>query len=86
MARVVRLKADEHLPTDGNWVLVERDQSGKYVASGSVTAHSRGATFYVPEPPLHLESEAAVAKAVLWAERHGVEIVYVREAADSTRT
>jgi hypothetical protein len=60
-------------------VLVERDRSGRYAASGSVVEHGRGATFYVPELTLESNLEAAIGKAISWAEEHQLETVYVRE-------
>jgi hypothetical protein len=76
---VVRLRPTERPPEDDDWVLVERDRSGTYVVRRSAVRHGRGATFYVPEPPLENELEAAIEKATTWAEQHQIEAVYVRE-------
>ena len=76
---VVRLEPTESPPEGDNWVLVERNRSGTYIARRSAVRHGRGATFYVPEPPLENVLEAAIEKATTWAEQHQIETVYVRE-------
>jgi hypothetical protein len=76
---VKNLRETESPPNDQDWVLVERDSSGQYAGSGSVATHSRGATFYVPDPAMEGDLEAALSKARSWAEEHGVGTVYVRE-------
>lgn len=78
---IVYLRPNESPRDDHDWVLVEHDRSGTY-ASGGSAAHGRGATFYVPTPALEEEIEAAIEKAVRWAEEHEVETVYVREGDD----
>ena len=77
---VVHIGPDEHLPENGDWVLVERDSSGGCAAIGSVVEHGRGASFYVPEPALESDLEAAIDKATSWAEEHQIETVYVRDS------
>jgi hypothetical protein len=75
---IVYLRPNESLPDDQDWVLVERDNSGAY-ASGGSAAHGRGVTFHVPTPAPEEEIEAAIERAVRWAEEHEVGTVYVRE-------
>ena len=48
--------------------------------------HGRGATFYVPELTLESNLEAAIGKAISWAEEHQLETVYVRETLRPHRT
>jgi hypothetical protein len=83
MADIVRLHPSESPPDTEDWALVTRDTSGQFVGSGSVVTHSRGATFYVPIPAMEDELEAAVAKAVAWADEHGVKTVYVQEGINA---
>jgi hypothetical protein len=75
---VVRLEPDESPPGGDDWVLVERDRSGSYAARVSVVRHGQGAIFYVAQPALENDLEAALEKATAWAEQHQVETVYVR--------
>ena len=79
MVDVVRLKPNESPPGDEDCAIVTLDRSGRYAAEGSVVTHSRGATFDVPYPALEGDLEAAIAKAQSWADKHGVNTVYVQE-------
>ena len=82
---IVHIGPDERLPEHGDWVLVERDSSGRY-ATRPMIEHGRGATFYVPEPAPESDLEAAIDKATSWAEEHQLETVYVRETSRDRRT
>jgi len=83
---VVRLEPEERPPENENWVLVERESSGRYAASGSAIRHGRGATFCVPVPALENDLEVAIAKASAWAERHQIETVFVREGLPAPKS
>ena len=76
---IVHIGPDENLSEHGDWVLVERDSPGRYAAGEPMIEHGRGATFYVSEPALESDLEAAIDKAISWAEEHQLETVYVRE-------
>jgi hypothetical protein len=75
MADVVWLEPDEKPPEDADWALVAKAPGG-YSGSGSVQ-HGGGATFYVPYPQTEADQAAAIEKAVVWADKHGVKTVYV---------
>jgi hypothetical protein len=76
MAEVVWLKPAEAPPEDRSWALVSPDRDGRH-AGEDVVAHSQGITFYIPHPPSEAERSEAIARARTWAERNGVDAIYV---------
>ena len=78
MADIIHIRKDEKPPADQDWVLLERTPSGKYAGIGSV-AHAQGANF---DPFLTEDWEAAIARAVAWADSHGIPAVHVRGRED----
>lgn len=77
---VVQVARNASPPAGEDWVLVERDSSGKYARGESIVRHGRGATFYIPDAALESELETVIDKALSWASRHDIGEVYVREA------
>ena len=75
MAEVIYIRKHEDPPAGLDWVLVERTPSGKYVGHGSV-AEGQGAKFYTSPAE---DREAALSRAIVWADSHGIPKVYFRE-------
>ena len=78
MADVIYIRKGGKLPEGTNWVLLERTMSGRYAGTGAV-AHAQTATFQ-PLPTDHWD--AAISRAVAWADKHGILAVHVRERED----
>jgi hypothetical protein len=78
VADVIYIRKNENPPEDEDWVLLERTPSGKYVGRGSV-AHRQSATFYRPAAE---DREAAISRAIAWADSYGVLAIYVRDSED----
>jgi hypothetical protein len=78
VADVIYIRKGDNPPENENWILLERTPLGKYVGNGSV-AHEQSATFYTSSPE---GREAALTRAVAWADDHDIPVVYVRGSED----
>ena len=76
MANVVWLRPEESPPESENWALVAQDVNWWHYGSGTME-HLKGATFYMPYPASETDHASAIAKAISWADKHGVTTVYV---------
>ena len=75
MAEVVHLAAGENPPDGQKWVMVTREEAVR-AAGTNITRHSAGATFGVS--PDESDTDAALAQACEWADKHGIPKVYLR--------
>ena len=78
MAEVIYIREREDPPAGLNWVLVERTPSRKYVGHGSV-AQGEGSRFYTSPAE---DREAALSRAIAWADSHGIPAVHFRQPED----
>jgi hypothetical protein len=75
MAEIIYIREHEDPPAGLDWVLVERTPSGKYVGHGSV-AQGQSPKYYTSPAE---DREAALSRAIAWADSHSIPKVYFRE-------
>jgi hypothetical protein len=80
MAGIIHLPARDNPPAGADWVLITQQKSDTALKSGLVT-HGAGATFHVPPPE---DIVAAIQRACVWADEHGISVVYLHERPLST--
>ncbi len=78
MTQFVWLRPSEEPPDDCCWALVAVHPEG-WRGGGEPVAHRNGVTFYIPDLASEAERSEAIARALVWAQRHEVQAIYMQQ-------